>query len=498
MSSNKKIKYEIDNPAINSEEAKTLPVDLNPESVEFKIKDAVKMHGAPPLSRRDFLNTGLIQFSGFLTLPSILNFLSLSTPASAAEIICSQNTISELPALITVNLAGGAGLSANWMPLDQGFQPLSSYSKMGWGNAPSAMTQFANKAPFFAGSSFLNALLTEIIDPVALLNTHFVGIAVRSQDDSGANRFDITGLSKKAGLNGSLLSNIGTSNTSTGNNTLPAFVTPPAPLIVSRYEDITGALGVSGNLSKIADRSPALFSTIQKLNAIQAQKYSAYNYGEQLNQLAVCRSQDNTKLVSGSGGNGTDPLLDTNIATIWQLNNNTSRASQNYVFGSLVYNALKGSIGSANLTIGGYDYHNGSRATGDGKDAEAGTVVGRIIASAQRLNKKTFILVTSDGSVTSTESTSPGTGWASDGGVRGSSYMIAVDPTGGTSSNGFQIGHYNSGQAADDKTLVGASPERAAAAMYANYLAFAKRMDLFEKTLPRIFSTAELDKIKMF
>jgi hypothetical protein len=494
MSKYKKIKYAIDNQQDHDEKAQ--PIDTDPESIEKKTNEFIQMHGRLPLNRREFLGAGLIQFAGFMALPPMLKSMGPGRNAKA-DVVCDVAKSSELPALITLNLQGGAGLSANWMPLDQGLQPLASYSKMGWGVGPAAVKEFANQAPFFATSPLLAALKTAVPDTMALLNTNFVGVAVRSQDDSGGNRFDITGLTKAAGLTGTLLANLGTSNTVTGNNTQPAFVTPPAPLVVGSYNDIQGALSVSGSLTKIATRAPALFSTIQKLNTLQAQKYAAQNYGQQLEQLMVCRSQDNTNLVSNPNGAATDPLSEAPVATAWGITANTSKSSRDYVFATMVYNALKGNAGSANLTIGGYDYHNGTRTTGDTKDAEAGTVIGRIITTAYRLNKKVFIIVTSDGSVTSAESDVAGSPWGSDGGLRGSSFMIAMDPTGGTTAKGFQLGHYSSAQAADDKTLVGTAPERAAAAMFANYLAFGKQLNLFEKTLPRIFNVAELDTILM-
>jgi len=495
MGLNKKIKYQIDQ--IQDPVATDQPIDTNAESVEQKANEFIKMHDRAPLSRRDFLGAGIIQFGGFLALPPMMKMMGQGGLAKAANVVCNTASASDLPALITLNLAGGAGLSANWMPLDQGLQPLPSYSKMGWGVGAPAVTDFANKAPFFAGSPLITALRTAVPDALAMMNTNFVGVAVRSQDDSSGNRFDITGLSKAAGLTGTLLANLGTSNTATGNNTQPAYIAPPSPLVVGRYEDISGALSVSGSLTKLSARAPALFSTIQKLNTMQAQKYAAMNYGKQLEELMVCRSQDNTNLVSNPNSIATDPLSEPLIAGVWGLNNNTAKSSRDYVFATLVYNALKGTAGSANLTIGGYDYHNGSRATGDTKDAEAGTVIGRIITSAYRLNKKVFILVTSDGSVTSTESDASGSGWTSDGGVRGSSYMIAMDPAGISVAKGYQLGSYLTAQAADDKSIVGASPERAAAAMFANYLSFGKRLDLFEKTLPRVFTITELDAIRM-
>ncbi len=496
MAKLKKIKYAIDNKQDHDDKAQA--IDTDPESIEQKANEYVKMHDRLPMNRREFLGAGIIHFGGFLAMPPMMKMMGTSASAKAAGAICDVAKASDLPALITLNLAGGAGLSANWMPLDQGLNPLASYSKMGWGVGPSATREFANQAPFFAGSGFLNALKVAMPDAGALLSTNFVGIAVRSQDDSSGNRFDITGLTKAAGLTGTLLANLGTNNTATGNNTAPAYVAPPAPLVVGSYNDIVGALSVSGSLTTIANRAPALFGTIQSLNTLQAQKFLGMNYGEQLEQLMVCRSKDNTNLVSNPNGAATDPLSETGIATAWGLTANTSKASRDYVFATLVYNALKGNAGSANLTIGGYDYHNGTRATGDTKDADAGTVVGRILTSAFRLNKKVFIIVTSDGSVTSAESDIGGAPWGSDGGLRGSSFMIAMDPSGATVASKFQLGHYVAAQAAADNTLVGTAPERAAAAMFVNYLAFAKRIDLFEKNLPRVFSVADLDAIKVF
>ncbi len=496
MGKNNKIKYKVDQ--IQDHDEKAQAIDTNPESVERKTEEFIKMHDRLPLTRRDFLGAGIIQFGGFLALPPMLKVMGTGGMSKAADIVCSAAKSSELPALITLNLAGGAGLSANWMPLDQGLQPLASYSKMGWGVNPAVVTDFANKAPFYAGNPFLTALKAASLDAQAVMNTNFVGVAVRSQDDTNANRFDITGLAKAAGLTGTLLANLGTSNTPTGNNTQAAFLPPPSPLVVGRYEDVAGALRVSGSLSKIANRAPALFTTIERLNALQAQKYAEMNYGRQLEELVVCRSKDNTNLVSNPNAIATDPLSEPQIAAVWGLNNNTSRASRDYVFATLVYNALKGNAGSANLTMGGYDYHNGTRATGDARDADAGTVIGRILTSAYRLNKKVFIIVTSDGSVTSTESDSAGSPWGSDGGIRGSSFMLAMDPSGNSSAKSFQLGHYVAAQAADDKTLVGSSPERAAAAMFANYLSFGKRLDLFELTLPRVFTVVELDGIRVF
>ncbi len=449
-----------------------------------------KSHNKRHLTRRDFLATGVIPFLGTMMLGPL---------ARAQSIVCSTGSGEWIP-LITINLTGGSGLSSHWLPLDAGNQLLPSYSKMGWGKAGAFAVdyEFANRAPFFQGSTLLAGIRNQAT-PAALAVSSFVGVAVRSQDDSSMNAFDFTGLARGIGLNGKLIGNLGTSNTATGNGTQPAYMAPPAPLVVGSYDDITGALGVSGgSLTSIVTggRAGALFSMIQQLSGHQAKPKAKLNGGEVLQSSIVCRTQDNTALVSSaSGASVTDPRSNGAFSTIWGIANNTSVNSRAFVFGSMVYNSLMGNAGSVNLTMGGYDYHNGTRTSGDARDNDAGLVIGRVIQSCMLLNKKAFIAVVSDGSVTSAESDSPGSPWASDGGIRGAAYMIAVNPTGALASAGTQLGSFIAAQAADDKSVVGNSPERAAAAMFMNYLNVNKKLGELDKVLPRIFSAVDIQKM---
>jgi hypothetical protein len=151
--------------------------------------------------------------------------------------------------------------------------------------------------------------------------------------------------------------------------------------------------------------------------------------------------------------------------------------------------------GTINLDIGGYDYHDGTRTSGDTRDTAAGVVIGRILESFAVMGKKGFLVVCSDGSVASSESEIAGAEWTSDRGTGGSMYMLAYDPSMAPSAKATQLGHFTDGQVADDTFITGGSAEKAAAAIFANYMNFNKKVNQVETIIPRTFSTAELDKI---
>lgn len=457
------------------------------------------LHGRPT-SRREFLATGLIPFAATMAMPSWMKIFANAGVAHAEDLVCKSTASVSLCPFIGVKLSGGMAMSANFVPHDQGLQLLPSYSKMGLGLGSSLRLdyEFANRAPFYSSSQLL-AGIRQGATATTLGKSNFVGMPVRSQDDSAGNKFDLTGLVAKSGLNGAIMPNLGRNATETGVNNTYAFLKPPAPLIVTRYEDITGSLGVTGSLASLSqDQKNKLFSNVQSLTASQARKLASFNSGATLSQLVQCATKSNSNLISSNGSLNTSPLSNTQFAQAWGITTNTSTSSQDFVFASMVYNALNGNSGTVNLEIGGFDYHNNTRASGDAKDLEAGIVIGKILQSMSVLGKKGFIVVTSDGSVTSPDSDVAGGPWVSDRGTAGSAYMISYDPNGAHSVKAFQVGQFTSGQVADDNFITGGSAELAAGGMFANYLAFNGQIGLFESLLPRIFTAEQLDLVTKF
>lgn len=452
------------------------------------------IHEKKPNSRRDFLATGLLPFAAYMTMPSILQIMASANFAEAAEMACPTGG-SPLVPLITLNLAGGAGLAANWIPLDQGGNLLKEYTKLGLGQGGSLPTVRAMGSTF-AGNGLSNILAgIQAEAATAMVNTKFVGVPVRSRDDSTVNKFDISGMATKAGHMGDFLPNLGSRNSKTGNRNEPAFITPPTPLAVNSFSDLTGSIGVAGSLDKLSkSEKTKMFKMVKDLNTAQARKLASASGGEELGLLVKCSSGKNYDF-SSKDNSALSPLSNQAVSDIWNINNNTSMNSRDMVFASMVYSGLMGFSGTVNLEMGGYDYHNGTRTSGDTRDRQAGDIIGRILATAEALSRPVFIVVTSDGGVTSPISDSRQAPWRSDRGSAGAAYMLAYDPSNAPISSSGQLGHFNQAQAADENFITGGSPELASAAIFANYLSFNNRMDLLEQVIPRTFSSDQLKLI---
>lgn len=465
------------------------------------LSDFCESHRRAPMTRRDFLNAGLIGFSAALTLPSFSRLLIPS--AMAQEVGCGADPSSTrvLPATVTLTLAGGAMLAGNYVPMDEGRQVLSSYNKLGLGNNSVPITREFNNAPFAGeGISKLITALRENTSATTREKTAFLAIPVRSRDDSNNNSFSISGLVAKAGLAGENLPNLGTRDTVTGTKNKFAMVKPPNPLRVTKFSDIEGALGGAGS-GALADLSDAqrlkLFETVKGLSDQQVQKVMSDSGGRTLASLVKCALGENIKLMKRP-----KPSLDVrqnaNVAGIWGVTGGTDQGEDDVVFGSMVIAALTGAAGHVAIDMGGYDYHNDTRTRGDRHDARAGEVIGRILETAAALNEKVYIYVNSDGACVSFISEARDAGWRSDRGSAGMAYVLAFDPAGRPKTNDFQLGHFTDGQAADDDFITGGNPELASAAVFANYLKFAGKLDLLEKVIPGVFTTAQLDQILKF
>ena len=63
---------------------------------------------------------------------------------------------------------------------------------------------------------------------------------------------------------------------------------------------------------------------------------------------------------------------------------------------------INGYAGAGTIAMGGYDYHDGTRATGETRNFKAGQMIGAVLEYAQRVGKPVMVYVFSDGSLTST------------------------------------------------------------------------------------------------
>ncbi|HMN67216.1 MAG TPA: hypothetical protein PKC28_01635, partial [Bdellovibrionales bacterium] len=428
-----------------------------------------------------------------------------------------DDTSGILAPFITLNLAGGAGLAANYVPLNSSLAPLASYDKMGLGNNAGANAlSFESEFGLPAGAGFAkfgdtvrSRLLVGIrgaCDPATLANTAFIAMCTRSQDDSPNNKLDVSGMVYTAGLKGSFIPNLGSSSTATGMSHAAAVVSPPAPLVVNNFSAIQNSIGYTRSLTGAngltRDQQSKLAKLVGNLSNAQARKLASIKTVAHVKDLVECAGIKNISLTAGSA-DVVSPAGNAAILARWGLAANAFQnqaGSQAVVFSSMVYNALLGQAGSVNLQIGGYDYHDGTRARGDQADEAAGVAIGRILDTARILGKKCFLYVCSDGAVVSradANAADPNAApWVSDRGDAGLALMFIYDPAGRPATSGFQIGSYTSGQVADAASLVGGSTEKAAQAVFANYMKFNKRMDLYQRVLSRgAFTDTELNSV---
>lgn len=457
-----------------------------------------------PQTRREFLSSGLMKFGGMMFLPSIINVVAQSNFAYAAE--CEDDgggggQSNTLTPFITINLAGGAMLGANFVPMDAGGQVLGSYDKMGLGTGASLPIEreFGNVP--FAGNGISKVLtgIRNTASAATIANTAFVGVNVRTRDDSSANKLDASGMVAAAGLAGAKLPNLGRRDSDTGIRQSVAFVKPPVPLIVNRFQDLVGASGgftnALGNLSR--DQQISLFKNLDKLSMEQTRRLASLSGGENLKGLVECAGKKNVDVIS-SNNDTLDPRQDQRgIAGVWNAANANDN-SQDLIFCSMAYNVLNGNASTAALELGGYDYHNNTRTRGDAADLNAGELIGKALETAALMGQKLFLYVTTDGSCSSTVSNSPNSPWRSDRGSAGVVYMLAYDPAGRPPTKNFQLGNFTSGQTANDQFVTGGTAEKAAAGVFANYLKFSGRIDLLNKVIPNTFSNADLDQVVLF
>lgn len=455
---------------------------------------------AKPVSRRDFLAAGIIPFAASIVVPSWTTLLLGNTAEAAEGAGGCISPVSLIP-VVSVNLSGGAALASNYVPMNAAGTPISSYNKMGLGNNQVPIEREFGNVPF-AGmnngvliSKFLQGIRARATAQT-LANAAFVAIPNESQNDTGANKLDISGMVTKAGLMGSSLPNLGRAGTPTGLNQMAAVTPPPAPLIVNSFTSLTSSIGYSAAIGRsMNEKQRGLLSRLMRdLNQSQTRKLASIQSGAEVKKLLDCAGIKNVDVISNGSGI-VDPRTNANFSAVWNINMNTAANNADLISAAMVYNTLLGQAGSSNLNIGGYDYHDNTRTSGDNKDLEAGTMVGRILQSAAVLQKPVFIYVTSDGSVSSRESEDRNSPWAGDRGSNGIAFFLYYDPKGRPETSGFQIGAFNDNQAADTSFITGSNPEACAVAVFMNWCQANKRMDLYDKVVGRFFDPATIAKV---
>lgn len=364
---------------------------------------------------------------------------------------------------ITLNLAGGAVLAANVIPLNQNAELLANYAKLGMGTTSNVEDNTENYmgARWYKNSGML-AGIKGILTDIASSKARVYAIPVQTTDNTASNPLDVQMYVMQAGLQGTYFRNAALSATN-GNGINQSLI----------FEN-DGNLSIPLNPlyiygSGISTTQETLYGQLSDVPFIEAFEISA----------------------------------EANIKSLYGVEETSSISLRNLAAG--VYNSVNGNSGPLGINLSGYDYPGTSRLSSDAKDRTAGEYVARALQHAYNSNKKLMIYVTTDGSASSSSDPSSGGGnWTSDSGKSGQLLVFAIDPNNGFSTSNFgsdyMIGSFVSDTQGADNTFWSHNDDRvsaremAALSVVANYLAFTGKRPLIPQVTNGLISEQNIDK----
>ena len=247
-------------------------------------------------------------------------------------------------------------------------------------------------------------------DPATLAKVDGVIVPSRSSNDTGNNPLNpIYGI-HRAEAQGALLSLVGSQSSVSGGNSLSpmSMIVPEAqPTMIDRPSDARGFVD-TGSLTELLGAGGA-GDVAEMIRQISSLKVEQINEDAAVKELVNCAYQQSSDLITLFGDPSqldpeADPIIrsdnpvDTPILTANELNQSEFRKTA-----SIMKLVLEGHAGAGTITFGGYDYHNGTRTTGEAKDFRAGECIGTILEYAERNPRvdNLMIYVFSDGSLSS-------------------------------------------------------------------------------------------------
>jgi hypothetical protein len=406
-----------------------------------------------PVSRRDFLAAGFLGAQGMVIGSAWLGALLKAQTARAgldsdiqALLGTGQCNIpsgsGSLP-FIVFDLAGGANLvgSEALVGVQGGqanFLSTAGYGKLGVpGNMVPTSSTFISSALGLLWHSD-GAILRGILSKAAATTQAGVNGAVipaMSQNDTQSNPTNpIYGIAE-AGAKGTVVNLVGTNSSVSGGNSMALMYTinpslqpatiqsasdavalapqtpgggPPDPLSLAELESeariSTGTSPYQGAGSTGSEFTGALANPNGSTPGVQLIPGNAAADAALKNQVRCSYVQaSNTANIFAAGPAGLDPTKDplivggtTPIFTATDFQNQDVQMTA-----SVMKLVIDGYAGAGTIALGGYDYHDGTRASGETRNFNAGQMIGAVLEYAARRGTPVMIQIMSDGSLTS-------------------------------------------------------------------------------------------------
>jgi hypothetical protein len=482
-----------------------------------------------PRTRREFIAQGFALGAGTVVGSSLLGLLAsparaaLSSDLATALTACAGSSSGGgMIPFICFDLAGGANFAgSNVLVGRQGgqldFISVEGYSRLG---LPSGMVPSASAGNFIdetLGLAFHSdsAILRGIVDSAGAnyaamaANTNGAVLPARSENDTGNNPHNPMYALYRAGARGSLVNLIGSQSSDSGGNSMaPAMLIDLSarPTKVDRPTDVTGLVGTS-DLPRLLSQSDsvAALEALKRISDRQLDTLRSYRAVPESVGSAKCEILKSVANAERFGSTPLDPLLDPDLFGVngvfgTETNNGEYRKAASVMKLVLDTDSSGNHFGAAGtITMGGYDYHTGDRATGELRDYRAGRCIGACLEYARRKGTPVMVYVFSDGSVSSNgmiDNSPEARGkpqWTSDNQATACSFFLVYNPTGRAQLLGGtelqmrqhqQIGWFNSdGSVNTQSSPAGNSVIQLVDMVVLNYLALSGRQNLLSAAL---------------
>lgn len=442
---------------------------------------------AKPRTRRDFMAQGFMSSVGLVMAPGVLQLIfqnqALGATCAAPG---SSDSVGRMAGFMVFDLAGGAGIAgSNVMVGKRGGQMdfINSYTSLGLpaGMAPTQPNQINTEfgLAFHADSAMLRGLQSTTT-AATRANVEGVIFCAASNDDTGNNPHNPVYWVNKAGAKGELTALVGSSNSvSGGNSQAPGISIDPTkrPVQINRSTDALQLVN-PGKLATLLSTADVdrIMKAAQKMSASKLAMFQEKDLPSQIRELVDCGYIQSSEMLTKFNATALDPRQDALVTAVFNDLNNADQQKTAAV-AKLI---LDGMAGAGTVTKGGFDYHDGSRQTGETRDFEVGALMGRALELAARKGQDLMLYVFTDGAVASSgaiDNSAAGRGkgvWTSDSGQRSATFALVYKRDGKPPmrNNRRQIGAFRDGGGVD----IGASKlsndvDTLAKAVVANYLA---------------------------
>ncbi|NND54346.1 MAG: general secretion pathway protein GspF [Gammaproteobacteria bacterium] len=420
-----------------------------------------------PRTRREFIAQGFMAGAGTVLGGSVLSLFANPRAAYAAlsgDIATLRDSCGivtqgagKIP-FICFDLAGGANIAGSNVLVggpggQEDFLSTAGYNRLGLpgDRIPSVMDPITGLSDFinrdlglaFHSESQMLAGINEKLNMSAGLINGAV-IPARSENDTGNNPHNPMYGINRAGSDGELLTLIGSRSADSGGNSMaPDMMINPSvrPTKVDRVSDVTGLVD-TGQLVGLLDQADAVavMESIQRVSDMKLGRVDTLVTADDvLKDLMSCGYVKAADLADRYGNPGDiNPALDCNIVGPSGVFSQTEFDSDSEFrkTASIMKLVVNGYAGAGTVTMSGYDYHTGDRATGELRDLRAGRCIGACLEYAAKVGVPLMVYVFSDGSVFSNGmiDNSPNGGgkgvWTGDSSSTAASYMLVYNPSG--------------------------------------------------------------------